>query len=549
METGTYRMIVTSGYDYVASGARADELLRRRLGEQRGHPTAAIGQGRTAPAPGVLLDADSAVGRDGAHTRWRLREPAGTGPGLRQTTLVIRTRADGAQPWICLEVEHLPGRTAGGDDDPPELAAALLTGLAARDGASAVRAEPAVVATADVGRVVAELCDGARRLPVVVDAAAAGASERALWRPLVGLAVLYRLTSEAVPAFNRALPHHRIAAGGVRTFLPGLDPASPVDGYRHPAVHPHGRHPDPAHTAAAVARLPRRLAARAPLPAELAALPPLRTRPRPSGAGTFAPASPDGPGLAQLRADQEVLTALLEEADHEEAARRAEIGQLRLELREQQEYALGLAVELAERADELRRTEGWLRHLQQHLAGLGEAAEAYRAPEAEPPGPTGFAALLERLGELPALRFTGNRRITVGLDAQALGEDWAATAWDALLALQDYAAARRSGAAWRDFLHWCRQPPPGGHRFPPGKVVRDESAQTAGRPVWRRQRTFPVPTEVDPAGEVFMGAHLRIGAGNGKAPRLHFHDDTARSGLVYLGYLGPHLDNTLKAGI
>ncbi|WP_101379533.1 hypothetical protein [Kitasatospora sp. GP30] len=544
-------MIVASGYDYVDTGARADELLRRRLGEQCGYDSAALGPGRTALAPGVLLDADSAAGREGAYTRWRLRESTAAGAGLRQTTLVLHSREHGAAPWICLEVEHLPGPAANsGGDDPTELAAALLTELAAHDGPSAVRPEPAPVTAADVERVVAELCHPERRLPIVVDAGVLdtgepdSAAQLPLWQPLVGLAVLYRLTAEAVPAFNRALPHHRIAAGGVRTYLPGLDPASPVDGYRHPAVHPHSRHPDPAHTAAVVARLPRRLAARAPLPAELAAVPALRSLPQ---SAALAPAA-DGE-LDQLRADREVLTALLEEAGHEEAARRAEIGQLRLELREQEEYALGLAVELAERADELRRTEGWLRHLQQHLAGLGEAAEAYRAPDAVPAGPRSFAALLERVGELPELRFTGNRRITAGLDAQALGEDWAATAWDALLALQDYAAARRSGAAWRDFLHWCRQPPPGGHRFPPGKVVRDESAQTAGRPVWRRQRTFPVPTGVDPAGEVFMGAHLRIGAGNSKAPRLHFHDDTARSGLVYLGYLGPHLDNTLKAGI
>lgn len=42
-----------------------------------------------------------------------------------------------------------------------------------------------------------------------------------------------------------------------------------------------------------------------------------------------------------------------------------------------------------------------------------------------------------------------------------------------------------------------------------------------------------------------MQAHLKIGGGNTIAPRLHFYDDCPRSGKVYVGYLGPHLRNTL----
>lgn len=98
MESSTYRMIVASGYDYVDTGARADELLRRRLGEQCGYDSAALGPGRTALAPGVLLDADSAAGREGAYTRWRLRESTAAGAGLRQTTLVLHSREHGAAP-------------------------------------------------------------------------------------------------------------------------------------------------------------------------------------------------------------------------------------------------------------------------------------------------------------------------------------------------------------------------------------------------------------------------------------------------------------------
>lgn len=248
-----------------------------------------------------------------------------------------------------------------------------------------------------------------------------------------------------------------------------------------------------------------------------------------------------------------MLNALLDEAAHEETARLREIGELRQELREKEEHAADLSTELAERADELRHAEARLREVQRYLIDLGEAGAgyraAYRAQRAPHGGPVSFEELLDRFAELPELRFTGSRRVTVQLDAQALGADWAATAWDALLALRDYARAKRDGGHLRDFLHWCRETPPGGHRFPPGKVVRDESPQTSGRKAWRLQRTFPVPESVDPSGAVFMGAHLRIGAGNAKAPRLHFHDATGHGGLVYLGYLGPHLNNTLSSSI
>jgi hypothetical protein len=54
-----------------------------------------------------------------------------------------------------------------------------------------------------------------------------------------------------------------------------------------------------------------------------------------------------------------------------------------------------------------------------------------------------------------------------------------------------------------------------------------------------------VPRAVHPDEKVFMQAHLRIGGGNTVAPRLHFYDDGPNTGLVYIGYLGPHLRNTL----
>ncbi|MFE0458494.1 hypothetical protein ACFW1A_04425 [Kitasatospora sp. NPDC058965] len=542
MDVHGYRTVVTSGFDYVTTGGLADAQLRDWLRDVKKYDPDLLEYGPGAGG-GVRLDADSQTNLHGAYTRWRLRESGSD--GVWQTLLVIRSRPDGATPWVRLEVEQLPGGPGArpASAHPPRLAAPLLAALGARDGLAAVRAEPAVIGPADVPRVVAELCDPGRRLPTVV-VSVADEAERAeavgLLRGLPGLAVLYLLGPQAEPAFHRALPHHRVVDGAVRTFLPGVRPDRFADAYRHPLLRRSARQEDPAGAARLLTRLPRRLAVRSPLPAGLVDTPALRPRP-----ATEASASE----LERLRAENTALTQLLDEAGQEEAARLGEIGELRLELREREESGFELAVELEERADELRRTASRLRELQRQLVELDRAALAFGEPAAFDAGPPGFEELLHRLGELGAVRFTGNRRTTAELDAQALGSDWAATAWDALLALQDYAAARTDGAPLRDFLHWCRETPPGGHGFPPGKVVRDESTQTAGRKAWRQQRTFPVPVAVDPAGELFMGAHLRIGAGNAKAPRLHFHDDTAHTGLVYVGYLGPHLDNTLSGSI
>ncbi|MFL9684904.1 MULTISPECIES: hypothetical protein [Streptomyces] len=41
-----------------------------------------------------------------------------------------------------------------------------------------------------------------------------------------------------------------------------------------------------------------------------------------------------------------------------------------------------------------------------------------------------------------------------------------------------------------------------------------------------------------------MVEHIRIGDGEPPARRLHFLDDTDRSGLIVVGYFGDHLFNS-----
>ena len=112
--------------------------------------------------------------------------------------------------------------------------------------------------------------------------------------------------------------------------------------------------------------------------------------------------------------------------------------------------------------------------------------------------------------------------------------------------MQSYANTKAEGTFTGDFKVWCEKPPSGAYGIPSGKVVRDESETVRKHGKWRRQREFPVPADIDPAGRVFMGAHVRIGASAAGRinPRLYFHDATARFGMMYVGYLGRHLSNT-----
>jgi hypothetical protein len=292
---------------------------------------------------------------------------------------------------------------------------------------------------------------------------------------------------------------------------------------------------DPGRAASVLTALPRNQAARIPLP------PPLARRhgsiPVPRGAVEGG----DG-GLARLRADHASLLQLLDEAAEAEAARYKQVRELQHDLAD----ANWLAEEFyAER----RAAQAQVRALQLKLRELGAYEDAY-APAAGAAGdaedddlPGSFTELHARLGQFPTLVFTGDPKVLTGLDDRSK-PNWVNVCWEALLALEDFAAAAAAGRARGDFRAWCQALPPGAHPFPAGKVTMKESDTVARNPAWRRERMLPVPPEVHPSGLVYMQAHLRIGGGSTISPRLHFHDDTAGTGRLYIGHIGPHLTNT-----
>lgn len=558
MDPASYRMVVSTGQDFVTVTATADRLMGAWLTD-KGYDISALDEGRNDIAADVTLDHDADSGRDGAYARWRLREMPSRPDGRWESTLVVRTvpaSPAGSPPvtWIRLDAANRPGPgrrplVSG----CPQLAAALLDTLDARDGPARVLPRAVLLGPDEVDRVIEELCDPGRRLPIVIAAVPPGEDRRAWTRhvlarsfvQLTGLAVLYVLCTAAEPRLNQELEYHPVYRGGVRTFLPGVDPAWRADAQRHPVVSPGTLAADPAGAAWRLAALPRTVAVRSPLPAALDAVTAVRLRPR-TGRQETAEASE----LTRLAAENRALYGYLEESEQDRAAQAEEISALRLELKAAQARADDLVIDYDLQYEELRKARLRVRTLQRSLEEAGRHDQAH-APDDEPGGcpvyPATFAQLLGHLGKnggpFPHLVFTGDPKTALSLDEQAVS-NWVGMAWDGLLALEDFAAASVSGRASGDFWAWCKNLPEGAHPFSPRKVTMRESDSVRRNSRWSRERTFPVPAEAVAEGRVFMEAHLRIGAGNTVAPRLHFYDDTRRTGRVYLGYLGPHLTNT-----
>jgi len=553
-----YRMVVCSGLRHQESVPVAEQQVADWLKAQHyDQPPREPGRHRVGEQ--AVLDQDVGGGPGTgipAYARWRLREYTTQGIWRTQFTLCTPPGRKG-RSWIQLDSELLPAQRGGsppgsGKAPVPRLARGLLDRFPAVEGgqrgAARVHAMPTVIEPGDVDEVLDELCDPDRRLPVIVASTPARAdfdewlsgTVDSVLRGCAGLAVLYALSPPAERLFNRALEHHRVYGGAIRTYLPGIDPAWPAEAQRHRVLSRRTIEEDRRRAAGLVAWVPRRQALDCPLPEVLLALPELQVPPE------AAEALPDlVPGALYDTSDPE---AQAEEG--ERRSRAAELQEMRRRLRDAERQESLLAADYDDQYSELRDSRSQVRTLRRRLLAAGRAADAFapqqdeelRADAADRP-PASFAELLTRLGEFPLLRFTGDPKETLDLDGQTDHPTWVRMTWDALLALQDYAEAATGGTSGGDFRWWCENTPGDCHPFPPRKVIRDESRTVSTNAKWKRERLFPVPTEVDPSGRVFMGAHLRIGGG-GTAPRLHYRDDCSGTGRIYLGYIGLHLHNT-----
>jgi hypothetical protein len=545
MMSGKYRSVFHSPLTPGDAFTAARDELRTWLREKQ-YDLAAFDNGNPKVGHRATVLRNAANSADGAQTeRWQLREPGADGDWL--STLTVHAPAlasDTARTWFWVEIEFDRDGASRSGTPPqagvPRLVRRLLERASARDSLAQLTAEPRVVGIAGIDELIDILCDPERRLPAVVAAAHREVAFEE-WRRTItqamrflpGLASLHILDPLATDAFQQEIGRsHAVWAGALRTYLPDVDPAVSDEAARHRVLSAARIAEDPRRAAAILSVLPRRLSLEAPIPASL------------SGANRSLLTQARRPAPdADERALREQMTLLITERDT--ALVLAEEQELRANALFS-ERASALA-ELAERQQQVLELSNQVRALQRRLVAAGRSQEAF-APVAEPESPPGgFAELLDWVGaSLPRITFTGNADVTLSLDQRPESTTWARTSWEVLRALQAYAEAKAGNGFSGDFKIWCQSPPGGESAIPAGKVVRDESETVRHNAKWRRQREFPVPCEIDPAGKVFMGAHIRIGASSAGQinPRLYLHDATAQTGHVYVGYLGPHLTNT-----
>ncbi|MDR0481694.1 MAG: hypothetical protein LBH13_00815 [Cellulomonadaceae bacterium] len=172
---------------------------------------------------------------------------------------------------------------------------------------------------------------------------------------------------------------------------------------------------------------------------------------------------------------------------------------------------------------------------------LATAAFFDDSATSEPDYPTSFVDLLASISELPGISFTGDKEKTTALDVQDPMGVWAGKTWGALLALSDYSKASREGRANCDVHGYLQNTPAGYRGYSANKHTSVESEDVENNPKFFNARVFTVPSSVSPDGSAAMMAHFKIAQSGLVSPRLHYLDDTARSGLIVVGYIGPHL--------
>lgn len=155
--------------------------------------------------------------------------------------------------------------------------------------------------------------------------------------------------------------------------------------------------------------------------------------------------------------------------------------------------------------------------------------------------PTSFSEILEAIQLTDSLKFTGKYSHASELDDQPNIGAGLARAWNGLRALDSYVLMKRDGRFQGGFFDYLLDDTHPGFKVPGAYFSPKESESVKSNPALHDARLFRVPEEVRPGGTAYMEAHLRVMTSNGRAPRMHYLDDTSNTGYVWIGYLGPHL--------
>ncbi|MFD8648655.1 hypothetical protein [Streptomyces mirabilis] len=210
------------------------------------------------------------------------------------------------------------------------------------------------------------------------------------------------------------------------------------------------------------------------------------------------------------------------------------------EARAHAEEAFSSQEETMALAEDLTAEVAWLRRQLAQVPGRSYGEEA---PE-RPKGPESWREMADLMGSL----FSHVRLGDVWGPLEKLAGHknegtWLRRTWEVLEALEAYAEAKKEHGPdvlphFHAYLDW-----PGATALVPRTMYCASEVtleRAGGDHRGRKTRLF----HVEGLGEVFMGAHFRVGGVRPPAPRMHIYDDTAGpTGTIHVGYIGVHLPN------
>ncbi|MCA0296192.1 MAG: hypothetical protein LCH96_12975 [Actinobacteria bacterium] len=532
--------------------------------------------------------------------RWT--ELTSTGTWEVQLTAIDFPSGGHRSDTLVIEARRADDPDAPGEVDPPRIVRQLLEREAVFDGQARVTSEPLLVNADDVDEVFDAIVDEGRSVSVIVATSLGREYDaslrdriRQLTAKVVGVAAVFFLTQEAAQALNDQLPSsHQIEPGRVRTFLPAVDLDDPWDGRRHRVLSPasfaraiHGRGVSGALQAAYAIQTRGALLQR-PLPADVRRSVAMVTealarlgrdelieqRATAALVAEVAPAPRRSSLLDRvrqvvarwLRRDAELKETDLDELDSyiakqvataetmlEEAASLEDaLSQERDARSELQGDRDGLELELAEAQDDATDLRRKVEFLQSRLVAAGQYDDAYTTPDRDVAwtAPSSISELVEMLtagsGEqhqaFARVEFTGDLGAVEEVQKRDQVGRYTNAFWEYVQVLYDYVGQWQAG--FRGSVHmYLTDDRVTGKKCSPTRHAPKESESVLSRDAWRNERVLPVPTPVSPDGRVLMEAHFRPTHQDTFAPRMHYYDDTAGTGKIYIGYIGKHLTN------
>ncbi|MGW7100428.1 hypothetical protein [Streptomyces sp. NPDC054838] len=208
------------------------------------------------------------------------------------------------------------------------------------------------------------------------------------------------------------------------------------------------------------------------------------------------------------------------------------------ETRQLADTALGDAEAAQMLLDGLTAEVGWLRGQLARVPGRSYGEQAPTPLD----GPDSWKELMDMVDELmPHIRLGDLAAPLEKLRDHKYEQLWIKRTWACLEALEAYATAKQEvGPAelphFTAYLRWSKATA----LIPTNLYCPSEANVQRNYPRLADTRMFDVPG----LGPVFMREHFRIGGGRPPAPRMHVFDGTGDgSGLIDVGYIGPHLPN------